>query len=92
MRTSEGCAHLRVVTRGRRECALCGMQFGLAIEKPGEDVMEFTFPLSGDAAATLTVSRGIDADDVATLGEFFDSAKRALLKAAASTTPTEEGK
>ena len=75
-----GCAHLRVVTRGRRECALCGMQFGLSPEPAGRK-MEFTFPLSGDAVATLTVSRGIDADDVATLGEFFDSAKRALLKA-----------
>lgn len=86
---SEGCAHLRVVTRGRRECALCGMQFGLSPEKPGEPVMEFTLPLSGNAVATLTVSRGVDAGDVATLGEFLDSAKKALLKAA-SAAPIED--
>jgi hypothetical protein len=46
--------------------------------------MEFTFQLSGGAFATLTVSRGIDDDDVETLADYFATAKKALKKAAAA--------
>lgn len=57
--------------------------------KPGEH-MEFTFQLSGDAVATLTVSRGIDADDVDTLDAYFGTVKKALLKAAAASATAQQ--
>lgn len=46
--------------------------------------MEFHWPLSGDAQATLTVSRRLDADDIETLVSYFEIAKKALRKSAAS--------
>lgn len=46
--------------------------------------MEFTWPLSGDAVATLTVSRPFDADDLAMLKDYFALAERVLKKAAKS--------
>lgn len=49
--------------------------------KPGAR-MEFNWVLSGDAVATMTVSRAIDAEDIETLASFFEIAKKALLKAA----------
>ena len=52
-----------------------------APKQPGA-FMEYTWQLSGEAVATLTVSRRLDEDDVETLAEFFAIAKRTLLKAA----------
>jgi hypothetical protein len=49
--------------------------------KPGAS-MQFTWPLSGDVVATLTVSREIETDDVEILADYFATAKKALLKAA----------
>jgi hypothetical protein len=50
-------------------------------QNPGVQ-MQFTWPLSGDVVATLTVSRQIETDDVDTLSDYFEIAKKALLKAA----------
>lgn len=68
---------------------------------PGRDApperavfMEFIWPLSGDAVATMTVSRSLDADDIDTLEAYFDIAKKALAKAAkarATAESREEG-
>jgi len=44
--------------------------------------MEFTWPLSENAVATLTVSRELDPDDVELLSDYFAVARRALEKAA----------
>lgn len=58
-----------------------------AKSKPGAK-MEFTWPLSGDVTATLTVSRAIESDDIETLRQYFEIATKALRKAAASQIPT----
>ncbi len=47
--------------------------------------MEFNWPLSGDAVATLTVSKKLDLDDIETLNSYFEVAKKALKKAASSS-------
>lgn len=52
---------------------------------PEAQHMEFTWPLSGDAVATLTVSKGLDPDDIETLTAYFEIAKKALGKAAKAT-------
>jgi hypothetical protein len=57
--------------------------------------MEFNWPLSGNAVATLTVSKKLDLDDIETLTSYFEVAKRALKKAASTpasaiTTPQAE--
>jgi DNA-binding protein YbaB len=44
--------------------------------------MQFTWPLSENAVATLTVSKQLDPDDVELLSDYFAVAKRALVKAA----------
>jgi len=44
--------------------------------------MEFTWPLSGDVTATRTASRAVEAGDIDTLADYFEIAKKALLKAA----------
>ena len=44
--------------------------------------MEFNWPLSGNAMATLTVSRELEPDDIETLAAYFETAKKALNKAA----------
>ena len=46
--------------------------------------MEFKWWLSGDAAATLTVSKQLDLDDIDTLADCLEIAKKALRKAAKS--------
>jgi hypothetical protein len=61
----------------------------------GEEAMEFNWPLSGNAVATLTVSKKLDLDDIETLTSYFEVAKRALKKAASTpasaiTTPQAE--
>lgn len=59
--------------------------------EPG-GAMQFQWPLSGDAVATLTVTRELDPDDVETLADYLEIAKRTLAKAAraraASAPPT----
>lgn len=57
-------------------------------QNPAEQ-MQFTWPLSGDVVATLTVSRQIETDDVDTLSDYFEIAKKALLKAARKAAPRE---
>jgi hypothetical protein len=55
----------------------------------GEGVhMEFNWPLSGDAVATLTVSRELEPDDVETLAAYLEIAKKTLAKAARVRTIT----
>jgi hypothetical protein len=49
--------------------------------------MEFTWPLSGDTVATLTVTKGLDAEDIETLTAYFEIAKKALAKAAKTRKP-----
>ncbi|HZI74250.1 MAG TPA: hypothetical protein VFD73_09545, partial [Gemmatimonadales bacterium] len=44
--------------------------------------MEFTWPLSGNAVATMTVTRELEPDDIETLAAYFEIAKKALSKAA----------
>ena len=44
--------------------------------------MEFSWPLSGNALATLTVTRTLEHDDIETLCDYFETAKKALRKAA----------
>lgn len=44
--------------------------------------MEFIWPLSGDATATMTVSRSLEEDDISTLKSYFEIATIALAKAA----------
>lgn len=51
--------------------------------------MEFNWPLSGDAVATLTVSRQLEPDDVETLAAYLEIAKRTLAKAARTKPPVE---
>jgi hypothetical protein len=58
--------------------------------KLGEQ-MQFTWPLSGDVVATLTVSRQIETDDVETLGDYFKIAQKALLKAARKKEAPDNG-
>lgn len=58
-------------------------QRGSGRETGTEDLyMEFTWPLSGDAVATLSVTKTLDADDIETLEQYFAIAKKALTKAA----------
>ncbi|HEV7595625.1 MAG TPA: hypothetical protein VGO33_11570 [Gemmatimonadaceae bacterium] len=59
--------------------------------RSGENHMEFTWPLSGDAVATLTVSGAFDIEDAGTLAEYFAIAQKAMKKAANArkvATPT----
>jgi hypothetical protein len=60
----------------------------------GGEAMEFNWPLSGNAVATLIVSKKLDLDDIVTLTSYFEVAKRALTKAATpasvpATAPVE---
>lgn len=55
-----------------------------------EGRMEFNWPLSGDTVATLTVSRTLEADDIETLAEYFEIAKKAMRKATRTATPPSE--
>lgn len=51
-------------------------------------VMEFNWPLSGEAVATLVVTKGLEEDDIETLSAYFEIAKKALAKASiASRNP-----
>lgn len=52
--------------------------------QPEAGRMEFTWPLSGNALATLTVTRTLDPEDIETLEDYFKIAKKALAKAAKS--------
>ena len=56
----------------------------------GTGQMEFTWPLSGDAVATLSVTRTLEPDDIETLTAYFEIAKKALGKAAAARKPEPE--
>ncbi len=64
---------------------------GVKIPAPTGGQMQFTWPLSGDAVATLTVTRTLEPDDIETLAAYFQIAVKALEKAArqASASPPE---
>ena len=47
-----------------------------------KDSLEFRWPLSGIAAAAMSISRGFNIDDVEMLEQNFAIAKKVLLKAA----------
>jgi hypothetical protein len=49
---------------------------------PQGAAMQFQWPLSGDAVATLTVTKALELDDIETLTAYFEIAKKALRKAA----------
>jgi hypothetical protein len=57
----------------------------------GAGRMEFTWPLSDHATATLTVTRALEPDDVETLTAYFEIAKRTLAKAAANRPAPGDG-
>jgi hypothetical protein len=42
--------------------------------------MQYSWHLSGNVMATLTISRELDPDDVELLAEYFATTKKALLK------------
>lgn len=57
----------------------------------GERPLEFTWPLSGDSTARLTVSRSLEPDDIETLAAYFEIAKKALGKAARGSASAGHG-
>lgn len=64
-------------------------QSGITKRQAGGDtggVMQFQWPLSGSALATLTVSKGIEPDDVETLAAYLEIAKRTLAKVARTSS------